>query len=348
MGELAIVILAAGHGTRMQSRRQKVLHEVGGKPMIQHVVETAGAVSGRKPVLVVGPGETGARDLFRDRVVYVVQEERLGTGHAVQMAAPLLADHAGQVLVMYGDMPLLRPETLRTLAKKQKETGAVITMLTVLGPPESTFGRIVRDEAGRVREIMEVAQARRQADADAILNISEHNVGVYCFQAKWLVDNLFNLPLRQARSGNEYYLTDLVEMAIRQERGVEPVLLEDADEGLGAGTRRELAAVEAAFRRRAARYWLDHGVTLIDPDATYIDPDVDIGQDTVIWPGSFIHGQTVIGRDCVIGPQAILRDARLGDGCQVAQVNLTGVTLEPGTMLPPFTYLVAEENDHEC
>lgn len=345
--QLAIVILAAGHGIRMQSRRQKVLHEVGGKPMVQHVVETAWAVSGRKPLLVIGPGETGARDLFGDRVEYVIQEERLGTGHAMQIAAPVLAGRSAQVLAMYGDMPLLRPETLQILAQKQAQTtGAVLSMLTVIGSPKSTFGRILRDDAGRVREIVEVAQARRRPDAETILAIRELNVGVYCFQTDWLWANIPHLPLRQARSGVEYYLTDLVEMATNQDCAVEAAILDDPDEGLGAGTRAELAQVEAAFRRRAARKWLDNGVTLIDPATTYIGQEVIIGQDTVIWPNTFIQGRSEIGRDCIIGPNTILRATILGDGCRVEQSVLEAVTLANHTTLPPFTHLTAEDN-HE-
>lgn len=315
--------------------------------MLQHVVDAAWAAAGRKPLLVVGPGETGARDLFGDQADFVIQEERLGTGHAVQMAIPVLAGRAGQVLVMYGDTPLLRPETLQLLAQKQAETRAALSMLTMIGSPESTFGRILRDAHGRVREIMEVAQARRRPDAEAILGILELNVGVYCFQAEWLWANLPHLPLRRARSGVEYYLTDLVEMAINQERVVETVLLEDTDEGLGAGTRAELAQVEAAFRRRAARKWLEAGVTLVDPAATYIDPEVNIGQDTIIWPNSFIQGRSDIGRDCVIGPNTILRDVCLGDGCRVKQAVLEGVTLAAQTTLPPFTHLTAEQEYDE-
>jgi bifunctional UDP-N-acetylglucosamine pyrophosphorylase/glucosamine-1-phosphate N-acetyltransferase len=346
MRDLAIVILAAGHGTRMKSRRQKVLHEVGGKPMVQHVVDTAWIVAGWKPFLVVGPKETGARDLFGDRVATVIQEERLGTGHAVQMAAPVLAGEAEQVLVMYGDMPLLRPETLQLLAQKQAATGAALSMLTMIGPPDSTYGRILRDEDGGVCEIMEVAQAGRRPDAEAILAIRELNVGVYCFQAEWLWANVPHLPLRQARSGVEYYLTDLVEMAINQGRAVEAVILEDADEGLGAGTRAELAQVEAAFHRRTTRKWLEAGVTLVDPAATYIDPTVTIGQDTIVWPNTFIQSGSVIGRDCRIGPNTILRAVSLGDGCCVEQIVLEGVTLPANTTLPPFTYMTAEQK-HE-
>jgi bifunctional UDP-N-acetylglucosamine pyrophosphorylase/glucosamine-1-phosphate N-acetyltransferase len=170
-----------------------------------------------------------------------------------------------------------------------------------------------------VVEIVEVAEARQRPDTEALLAIPELNVGVYCFDAKWLWANIPHLPLRQARQGKEYYLTDLVEMAAGQGLSVEAIIVEDPDELLGAGTRAELAAVEKAFRRRTARHWLVNGVTLVDPDATYIDPGVVIGRDTIIWPNSFLQGTTQIGEECVIGPNTILRNVRIGDRCWIEQ-----------------------------
>ena len=336
---LAMVLLAAGHGSRMKSRKQKVLHEVGGKPMVQHVFEAAAAVADLKPVLVVGPGEEGAQRLLGDAATYVVQEERLGTGHATLAARDTLRGRADQVLVAYGDMPLLRAETLRRLAGTQAEQRAAIAMLTVMGDRDSSFGRVLRDENGRVAEIIEVAEARRRDDAEAVLAVRELNVGVYCFDAPWLWEQLPNLPLRAARDGSEYYLTDAVGMAVAQGRAVEAVILEDADEGLGAGTRKELAAVEKAFRRRAAEKWLAAGVTLVDPDATYIDPDVTIGRDTVIWPNTYLRGATIVGERCMLGPNSIIRDADIGDGCRVPQAVVENVTLAAETEVDPFTHL---------
>lgn len=322
---LAVVLLAAGHGTRMNSRRQKVLHEVGGKPMVMHPFEAAEAVADVKPVLVIGAGESGVKALLGERAVYVVQEERLGTGHATMMAREALEGKAEQVLVAYGDMPLLQQKTMAALAAKQAETGAALALLVVEGEPESSFGRVLRDESGGVLEIVEVAQARRRSDAEAVLNVREHNAGVYCFDGDWLWRNIAQLPLRQARSGPEYYLTDMVGLAVDQGRRVEMVVAEDGDEGLGAGTRREMVAVERALRRRVNERWMDAGVTLVDPDSTYIDAGVQIGQDTVIWPNSFLQGNTVVGENCVVGPNVILRDVTLADGCRVEQTRLVGV-----------------------
>lgn len=336
---LAIVLLAAGQGTRMNSKYQKILHAVGGKPMLQHIFAAAVQVADLPPVLVVGPGADGVRTLLGEQAVYAMQAEQLGTGHATMMAEAALKGKATQVIVTYGDMPLLRAETLRRLATMQAETIATITMLTMMGDPASSFGRIVRGEDGSVREIVEVAEAKRRPDSETLLNTREQNVGVYCFDADFLWRNLHDLPLRQARNGGEYYLTDLIDTAVRQNLRVEAVITDDPDEGLGAGTRAELVAVEKAFRRRANNYWLAHGVTLIDPDSTYIDPDVQIGQDTIIWPNSYLQGHTAVGADCIIGPNTILRDAQVGDGCRVEMAMVVQAEVAAGTAVPPFSVI---------
>jgi bifunctional UDP-N-acetylglucosamine pyrophosphorylase/glucosamine-1-phosphate N-acetyltransferase len=345
MAELAIVILAAGKGTRMLSSRQKILHDVGGRPMVSHVFEAAAQVADLPPLLVVGPGEDGVRRLFGERATYAVQDQRLGTGHATLMAAPVLTGRSRQVLVTYADMPLLRPETMTALADRQRSSGAAVAMLTVMGDPASSFGRVLRDDGGRVVEIVEVAEARQRPDGQAILAIDELNAGVYCFDAGWLWANLDRLPLRQARGGREYYLTDMVGLAVGQGRPVEARAVDDAEECLGAGTRAELVLVEKAFRRRANARWLAAGVTLIDPETTYIDQTVTIGRDTVIWPNTYLQGQTVIGEDCIIGPNTIIRDATLGRGCRVEQAFVERCELGDGAVVPPFNHLMDEHGE---
>jgi len=206
----------------------------------------------------------------------------------------------------------------------------------------------VRDTAGEVVAIVEVAEARRRPDAAELLAIDELNAGVYCFDGDWLWANIERLPVREARRGREYYLTDLVEMAVGQGRIVAGVVAGDPDEGLGAGTRAEMVAVERAFRRRVNAHWLACGVTLVEPDATYIGPDVVIGPDTVIWPNTFLQGHTTIGENCVIGPNAIVRDSQVGDNCRVEQVLLDdrrvpdGATVRLGERGQPSTRLTGE------
>ncbi len=332
---IAVVLLAAGQGVRMNSSKQKILHEVGGRPMVLHAFLAAEAVADLPPVLVVGPGEEGVQALIGDRATYVVQPEALGTGHATRMAAGVLRGRADQVIVSYGDMPLLRAETMRRLAEAQRDSGAAVALLSVPGAPDSSFGRVARDELGRVREIVEVAEARRRPEADELLAITELNAGVYCFDGDWLWANIDDLPLRQARRGPEYYLTDLVEMAVGQGRGVAAGMADDPDEGLGAGTRAEMVEVERAFRRRVNARWLDGGVTLVEPDAIWIGPDVTIGRDTGIWPNTFLQGRTTIGEACVIGPNVIIRDAAVGDRCRIEQLLIEGITVPDGTTARP-------------
>ncbi len=336
---LAVILLAAGKGTRMKSKYQKILHEVGGKPMVMHVFEAAEMVADLPPVLVVAAGADGVRSLIGDRATYVIQAEQLGTGHATMMAETAVKHKASQVIVTYADMPLLQAETLQQLAALQTDTNAAITMLTVLGSPESSFGRVVRHDDGSVGEIVEVAEARQRANVEELLNIRELNAGVYCFDGDFLWHNIHQLPLRQARSGQEYYLTDMIETAVKQNLRVEANVSADPDESLGAGTRAELVAVEKAFRQRANRKWLANGVTLVDPETTFIDPDVVIGQDTTIWPNTYIQGKTKIGEDCVIGPNTILRDATIGDGCRIEQAVVTGAAVTAGTALAPFSVI---------
>ncbi len=336
---LAIVILAAGQGTRMKSKKQKILHDVGGKPMVQHVFDAASAVADLPPVLVIGPGEDGVQSLFGEEALYCVQPEQLGTGHATMMAGSLLQGKADQVIVTYGDMPLLRASTLAQLADVQSRTKAAVTMLSVIGEPESSFGRVVRDENCRVTEIVEVAEARQRPNTADLLVIRELNVGVYCFDGMWLWQHIDTVPVRQARNGPEYYLTDMVGIAVQQGRLVEALAVDDADECLGAGTRQEMVTVEQAFRRRANQHWMDNGVTLMDPNSIYIDQDVVIGRDTIIWPNTFLQGSSRIGEDCVIGPNTVIRNAEIGSDCRIEQAMVENSVLADGTRVAPFTVI---------
>ena len=243
------------------------------------------------------------------------------------------------MLVTYGDMPLLQAGSLaklcgRTAAKQRCDCPA-----ERVGRRWLSFGEVVRAADGAVSEIVEVAEARQRANTAELLAIRELNAGVYCFEAGWLWDNLPRLPLRQARDGQEYYLTDMVGLAVAQGERVVATVGEDPDEFLGAGTRAELVAVEKAFRRRANRRWLESGVTLIDPETTYIDQQAIIGQDTVIWPNSYIQGHSCVGSDCVIGPNTILRDAQVGNGCIIEQAVVEASEIPSGTRVQPFTFL---------
>ena len=331
MTSLTAVILAAGQGTRMKSSLPKVLHPLAGQPLVDYAVGTATAVTQRLPVLVIGYGADEVRAAVGERARYVVQAQQLGTGHAVRQAQELLAGEAGSILVTYADMPLLTAETLQVLAASHDRHGATLTLLTVEASDPHGFGRIVRDAAGQVRTIVEEADC-----TDEQRTIRELNAGIYCFDAGWLWENLPRLPLS---AKGEYYLTDLVSMAVAQGRQVQALACSDATEVLGINTRVHLAEAEAVMRTRINRQWMEAGVTMTDPDSTYIDSTVVIGQDTTVLPGTHLQGKTTIGSNCQIGPNTLIQDCQIADNCRVFMSVLEGAVMEDEANIGPFGHL---------
>jgi bifunctional UDP-N-acetylglucosamine pyrophosphorylase/glucosamine-1-phosphate N-acetyltransferase len=331
MTTLVTVILAAGQGTRMKSKLAKVLHPLAGKPMLDYAVDAAWALSGRAPVLVVSPQHETLRDHIGARATFVEQHPPRGTGHAVQVTADLLRGQADRVLVCYADMPLLRPETLQRLLDAFESSPArpAMALLTYTANDARGFGRIVRHADDTVAAIVEEVAATPQQRA-----IRELNVGVYVFDGAWLWGALNRVVPTPPK--NEYYLTDTVALANADGRVVIAVEGEDADELIGINTRVHLAEAEAALRRRINRAHMLNGVTLVDPAATYIGPEVRIGQDTVILPNTHLEGQTVIGEDCAIGPNAVLQDAVIGNRCRVVASVIQKSTLEDDVRVGPF------------
>lgn len=328
---LAVVILAAGQGTRMKSSIPKVLHPLAGRPMITYSVEMARELAGAPPVLVVGHGSEQVTGLLGDAARYAEQAEQLGTGHAVARSRPLLEGKAGHVIVIYADMPLLRAESLRALWKAQQAHSGPFSMLTLEADKPRGFGRILRADDGSVQAIVEEADASEEQR-----RIREVNVGVYCYDADWLWAHLDQIPLS---AKDEYYLTDLVGLAVGKGQSVQALTLDDPVEALGINTRAHLAEAEAALRQRINRKWMLAGVTLIDPASTYIDAAATLGQDTVILPNTHIWGATTIGRDCRIGPNSILREATIGDRCEIEASVVEAATLEDNVDIGPFAHL---------
>ncbi len=331
MNKLSTVILAAGQSTRMKSETPKVLHPLAGKPMVQYAVETATELASEKPLLVVGNGAEQVRQTVGDRAVYVEQEEQLGTGHALLQTRPLLEARSETVVVWYADMPLLSAETLRQLIELQTESKSPIAMLTVVADDPRGFGRILRDEADHVIGIVEEAVATEEQK-----RIKELNCGVYCFDGHWLWPHLAQLPLSPK---GEYYLTDIVAMAVAEGREVEALTISDATQVLGINDRSHLAQAEAVMRRRINHKWMLEGVTLLDPNLTFIEATVEIGQDTVIYPNTYLEGATAIGRQCRLGPNTIVRDSTIGDGCIIEASVVEGAVLEDGADVGPFSHL---------
>ena len=330
--QLTAVILAAGQGTRMKSSTPKVLHPLGGRPLVLYSVDVATAVTGAPPVLVVGHGADEVQRVVGERATYAYQAQQLGTGHAVMQAREQAeARGAGQVLVTYADMPLLTAETLQGLVDSHQAEGCVMTLLTVIADDPRGFGRVVRDADGRVQGVVEEAVASPEQ-----LAIRELNAGVYCFDAGWLWRNLPDVPVSPK---GEYYLPDLVAMALAQGQPVNAVACEDESELLGINTRVHLAEAEAVLRDRINRGWMEAGVTMLDPAATYIEPGVVIGRDTVILPNTHLTGHTRIGSGCRIGPSSTIYNCEIGDGCVVQYSVLEDAVMEADSNIGPFSHL---------
>jgi len=331
MNKTSIVILAAGQSTRMKSELAKVLHPLAGKPLVQYAVETATQLTSKKPLLVVGHGADEVRRAVGDQVIYVEQREQLGTGHAVLQARPLLEGQHETVVVCYADMPLLSTDTLSRLVELHSKGKGPITMLTVHADEPMGFGRILRDEGGQVVGIVEEAVA-----TDTQKKIRELNCGVYCFDGHWLWPHLTQLPLSPK---GEYYLTDLVAMAVAEGQAVEALKISDVTEVLGINDRTHLAQAEAVVRKRINERWMLEGVTLLDPTLIFIDATVRIGQDTIIYPNTYLQGATTIGRQCRLGPNTIVRNSTVGDGCTIEASVIEGAILEEDVDVGPFSHL---------
>jgi bifunctional UDP-N-acetylglucosamine pyrophosphorylase/glucosamine-1-phosphate N-acetyltransferase len=332
MARIAAVILAAGQGTRMQSDLPKVLHRVCGLPMVLWAVRNAQGSGAEHIVLVVGNGAAEVQAAVGDGVTYVEQAQRLGTAHAALQARQTLLEKAEVVLLLYGDMPALRRETLQHLLERHLAHNPAITMLTVRSNDSMGFGRVVRDDTGRVREIVEEAVATPE-----ILALTELNCGVYCFDAAWLWRRLPDVPVTHPKG--EYYLTDMVSLAVADGLPIEAVTIDDVEEVQGINNRVHLARCEATVRQRINEALMLGGVTLIDPASTYVEATVQVGRDTILYPNTVLQGQTVIGERCAIGPNTIVRDTRIGSDCAVLASVLEEALLEDHVEIGPFGHL---------
>ena len=330
--KVTAVLLAAGQGTRMKSDLPKVLHSLCGKSMLWHVLEALKGAATEKPVVIVGHGAEEVKRYLDDSAECVVQEPQLGTGHAAMQAESLLTGKTDYVIVTYADMPLLRGETFQRLLETQRLNSGPLSLLTVIADDPRGFGRIVRKVDGTVQAIVEeyVATPEQQ-------KIRELNVGAYCFKADWLWEALRRIE-KNPKKG-EYYLTDIVEIAVRDNLPVQAVVHDDFIETIGINTRVHLSEAEAAMRMRINREHMLNGVSMMDPASTYIETDVKIGRDTTILPNTYIHGNTEIGEGNVIGPNTIIRDSRIGNRCKVLASIMEAAAIEDDVDIGPFARL---------
>lgn len=330
--KVTAILLAAGQGTRMKSNLPKVLHPVAGRPMIWHALQAIQQATTEMPMVVVGHGAQEVTHYLADSAHTVLQEPQLGTGHAVMQAGEQLKGKTDLIVVCYGDMPLLRGETLQKLVETQKQNSGPISMLTVVSDDPRGFGRIIRKADGTVDAIVEEYVA-----TPAQLQIKELNVGAYCFNAEWLWGALKRIP-KNPKKG-EYYLTDTIELASRENLAVRAVAVDDLEETIGVNTRVHLAEVEAAMRARINETHMLNGVTIIDPASTYIEAGVKIGKDTRLLPNTHLNGNTEIGEGNIIGPNTIITDTRIGDRCKILASVLEGALLENEVDMGPFARL---------
>jgi bifunctional UDP-N-acetylglucosamine pyrophosphorylase/glucosamine-1-phosphate N-acetyltransferase len=329
--KLAAIILAAGQGTRMHSKTPKVLHPLMGRPLLTYAIDAVKGTGAENPVVVVGHEAGTVRSVIGDQVLFALQAQQLGTGHAVLSAIPYVSVDAELILVTFADMPLLRTETLQKLVELHQSSGSVLTMSSIVGDVPRGFGRIVRDAAGNINAIVEEAVATPEQ-----LAIREYNVSAYCFNAQWL---WAALPRIKPSPKGEYYLTDLVEIAVKEGLTIRSLVLDDPTEGMGINNRVHLAEATAAMRFRINQELMLSGVTLVDPAMTYIEPGVQVGKDTVIWPNTYLHGNTVIGENCEIGPNTIIFDSKVGNQCKLFESTIEYAEIENNVSMGPFCHL---------
>ena len=333
---LAVVIMAAGKGTRLKSRRPKVLHEIGGKPLLAHVIAAASKiVSAADIYVVVGhQAERVEAAVASTGVKFVLQAEQLGTGHAIQCAQEAIAGY-DDVLVLSGDVPLLRAETIEMLMEYHR-LGSAMTILTAVPENPFGYGRIVRRESENALEVEAIVEQKSLKSEQ--LGIPEINTGIYAFQTKPLITHLRWLISND--ENGEYYLTDLARIFVREGELVTAVEAAEADEVLGANTIPELVALDATLRARTAERLMLQGVTIFRPETCVIDADVEVGPDTVIEPYVQLLGATRIGMDCLIRSGTVIENCTIADDVLIRQsCVLAESKVERGAKIGPFAHL---------
>lgn len=325
------IILAAGKGMRMKSSKYKILHSVLGKPMISHVIDNLKNIDFKRKIVVISEGADEVINLLKDDVEFAYQYEQLGTGHAVKMVEDKLSGLEGNTLVICGDTPLITSETIEKLFIIQKEKNADITILTTKIDNPYGYGRIVRDEKGVVVKIVE------EKDANEVEKlITEINTGTYCFNNKKLFHAL--TFLKNDNKQKEYYLTDVIKIIKEMNGSVYAFETEDQEEVIGINDRRALEKANQILKRRVNNKLMVSGVTIIDSENTYISVDTNIGQDTVIYPGTIIMGKNKIGSNCHIGPNTELENVKVADNVEIRHSVITDSIIGKNTSVGPFAH----------
>ncbi|WP_342599634.1 bifunctional UDP-N-acetylglucosamine diphosphorylase/glucosamine-1-phosphate N-acetyltransferase GlmU [Psychrobacillus sp. FSL H8-0483] len=326
------VVLAAGKGTRMKSSLYKVLHPVCGKPMVEHVVENMEKLGVEKIVTIVGHGAETVQSQLGNRSEYALQVEQLGTAHAVLQAEPALATLSGTTIVICGDTPLITVETMNNLLNHHKQTGAKATILTAIADNPTGYGRIIRSEDGNVKSIVEQKDASQEE-----LLVNEINSGTYCFDNEALFKSIKLVKNENAQG--EYYLPDVIEILQKEGEVISAFAANEFEESLGINDRIALSQAEQIMRSRIAHHHMREGVTIIDPQNTYISSEAIIGPDTVLQPGVIIEGKTTIGENCTIGPNSHIVSSVIGNGTTIHSSVVLSSEVGDHTAIGPFAHI---------
>lgn len=325
------LILAAGQGKRIKSDLPKVLHKVCGKEMVNHVIDTLRKSDIDAINVIVGKGAELVKENTKSRnVTYSLQEEQLGTGHAVKCAIDFLNGKKGTVAVFNGDAPLITEETIKALFKAHSENGNSVTILTSILEDSSGYGRIIRDG----NEVLKIVEHKDCNDEE--LKVKEINSGMYCFEIESLVECLGNLS--NNNSQGEYYLTDVIGMLKEKNEKVGALVI-NHEETLGVNSRVQLAEVESILRKRINNKHLENGITIIDPNTTYIGIDVEIGQDTIIYPGNVLEGNTTVGKNCILYPNSRINNSIIGENVEIQSSVILESKVGNSTTVGPFAYI---------
>ena len=331
MNNISAVILAAGEGTRMKSKRAKVLHQINGQPMLTHLLNTLSSMQLEHQVVVLGYKKESVAEILPAGVAWVEQAQRLGTGHAVQQVYANNIELKDTVLVLCGDIPLLSAKTLEQLIETHQRSGSGITILSAMMEDPFAYGRIVRSANGAVERIVEEKDATEQER-----QIKEINSGIYCFEGQVLKECLSQLKPNNKQ--NEYYLTDVIDIARSSGGRVDAVIASDACEITGINSLKDLAWASRFANRKVIESWMDQGVTFLDPESVTVGSLVEIGRDAVIYPFVFLEGKTRIGANCEVGPSVRISDCQLGAGTKVQFAVLEHITLQADSCVVPFTH----------
>ncbi|MCM3055219.1 bifunctional UDP-N-acetylglucosamine diphosphorylase/glucosamine-1-phosphate N-acetyltransferase GlmU [Caldifermentibacillus hisashii] len=340
MSKKYVIVLAAGQGTRMKSKLYKVLHPVCGKPMVRHVIDELKQIGADQIITVVGHGADEVKNELKDDSEFVLQEQQLGTAHAVMQARDLLLDKEGLTLVVCGDTPLLKADTIKAMIDYHINNHSKATILTAVAEDPTGYGRVIRNEQGYVEKIVEHKDASDEEKA-----VKEINAGTYCFDNASLFHALQKVTNNNAQ--NEYYLPDVIGILKDAGQTVTAFKTNDFTEIFGINDRVALAQAGKIMQQRINEKHMRNGVTIIDPEQTYIDATAVIGQDTVIYPGTMVKGNTVIGTDCIIGPNSEILNCDIGNRTSIRQSVTHDSKIGSDVQIGPFAHIRPQSLIHD-